>query len=227
MVQGSDDKVYTYTIITTDSNKQLNFLHDRMPVILENGSSEMWNWLDPKRTKWNKELQSLLIPFKGELECYPVVKDVGKVGNNSHDFVVPAASTENKNNIANFFANTKKPGQSSGSALDTKKDATKNPEIKIESNKDERITTDPPRSEDNAPIPKPDSSPERGVKRSLDEKDEGIASPETKTNPTANSSPSRTASPIKKKLRSSTSNGTAPNVKSGAGNQRITSFFSK
>ena len=230
MVQDSEDKVYTYTIITTDSNKQLNFLHDRMPVILENGSPEMWTWLDPKRTEWTKELQSLLIPFKGELECYPVVKDVGKVGNNSPNFLVPVASTQNKNNIANFFASAIKPDYRSEITQHSKKDDYEYSKIKIESTEDKRITTDPPRSEDNAPMPKPDGSPERGIKRSLDEKDEEIANPDKKAKLASSSPPSRTGSPIKKKLRSSTSNGTAPAAspaKSGAGNQRITSFFSK
>ncbi|KAH6613736.1 hypothetical protein B0J18DRAFT_63277 [Chaetomium sp. MPI-SDFR-AT-0129] len=96
--------LYTYTVITTDSNKQLKFLHDRMPVILEAGSEGLWRWLDPKRTEWNGELQGLLKPFGGEVEVYPVSKEVGKVGNNSPSFVIPVASRENKGNIANFFA---------------------------------------------------------------------------------------------------------------------------
>ncbi|KAI0474520.1 hypothetical protein F4859DRAFT_504884 [Xylaria cf. heliscus] len=106
VVQYENDEVkqYTYTIITTDSNKQLNFLHDRMPVILDNGSEKMRNWLDPGRYEWSKELQSLLIPYDGELEVYPVSKDVGKVGNNSPTFIIPIDSKENKSNIANFFA---------------------------------------------------------------------------------------------------------------------------
>lgn len=101
---GSEEKHYTYTIITTDSNKQLKFLHDRMPVILENGSEDIRTWLDPNRYTWSKELQSLLVPFQGELEVYPVSKEVGKVGNNSPNFIIPVASSENKSNIANFFA---------------------------------------------------------------------------------------------------------------------------
>ena len=106
---GSEEKLYTYSIITTNSNEQLAFLHDRMPVILENGSDQIRTWLDPGRAEWNKELQSLLKPYAGELECYPVSKDVGKVGNNSASFVVPLNSSENKNNIANFFGNHTKP----------------------------------------------------------------------------------------------------------------------
>ncbi|KAK0386680.1 hypothetical protein NLU13_6515 [Sarocladium strictum] len=103
--EGSDDKLFTYTIITTDSNKQLKFLHDRMPVILDPGSDALKKWLDPSRHEWSRELQSLLKPFEGELEVYPVSKEVGKVGNNSPSFVIPVNSKENKSNIANFFTN--------------------------------------------------------------------------------------------------------------------------
>lgn len=78
-----------------------------MPVILDYGSEEMRTWLDPTRKTWSKELQSILKPYEGELECYPVSKEVGKVGNNSPDFIIPVNSKENKSNIANFFANAK------------------------------------------------------------------------------------------------------------------------
>ncbi|KJZ77412.1 hypothetical protein HIM_03136 [Hirsutella minnesotensis 3608] len=109
--EGSEEKTYTYTIITTDSNKQLKFLHDRMPVIFNPGSDKIRSWLDPAKHEWDRELQSLLKPFDGELDVYPVSKDVGKVGNNSPSFIIPLDSKENKSNIANFFANAqgKKP----------------------------------------------------------------------------------------------------------------------
>ncbi|KAG5955146.1 hypothetical protein E4U58_007246 [Claviceps cyperi] len=100
---GSEEKLFTYTIITTDSNKQLRFLHHRMPVVLDPGSDQMRRWVDPGSYEWSRELQALLRPFEGELEVYPVSKDVGKVGNNSSSFLVPLNSKENKNNIANFF----------------------------------------------------------------------------------------------------------------------------
>ena len=95
--------MYTYTIITTDSNPQLKFLHTRMPVILEPQSSDITNWLNPSQDEWSDQLQSLLRPFEGALEVYPVSKDVGKVGNNSPAFIVPLDSKENKSNIKNFF----------------------------------------------------------------------------------------------------------------------------
>ncbi|KFH46860.1 putative peptidase-like protein [Hapsidospora chrysogenum ATCC 11550] len=106
--EDSGDKTYTYAIITTDSNKQLKFLHNRMPVILDPGSDALRTWLDPKRHEWSRDLQSLLKPFDGELDIYPVSKDVGKVGNNSPSFIIPLDSKENKSNIANFFANASK-----------------------------------------------------------------------------------------------------------------------
>lgn len=63
-------------------------------------------WLDPGRTEWSNELQTLLKPFSGELEVYPVKGDIGKVGRDSPSFVIPLDSKENKSNIANFFANS-------------------------------------------------------------------------------------------------------------------------
>ncbi|KAM0424671.1 hypothetical protein ACHAPT_010197, partial [Fusarium lateritium] len=105
--EGSEDKIYTYTIITTDSNEQLKFLHSRMPVILNPHSSAVKTWLDPSRYQWSIDLQSLLKPFGGELEVYPVTKEVGKVGNNSPSFILPLDSKENKSSITNFFANDK------------------------------------------------------------------------------------------------------------------------
>lgn len=84
----SEERLYSYAIITTDSNKQLKFLHDRMPVILEPGDA-IRTWLDPTRTEWTKELQSLLKPYDGELDVYQVAKEVGKVGNNSPSFIIP------------------------------------------------------------------------------------------------------------------------------------------
>ena len=78
-----------------------------MPVILDPGTEEMKGWLDPSRTTWSKDLQAILKPYEGELECYPVTKEVGKVGNNSPDFIIPINSRRNKSNIANFFASAK------------------------------------------------------------------------------------------------------------------------
>ena len=249
--EDSDEKHYTYTIITTDSNQQLSFLHDRMPVILENGSDEIRTWLDPKRTEWSKDLQSLLKPFPGELECYPVTKDVSKVGNNSPSFLIPVASSENKNNIANFFGNAKKGVKSEGIKAEVKqeqeKDAKATSGVSVKKEDDEkRDTADVQTTEDNAPMPVPASSPPppHGVKREHPDDDDGEdgdgddskntkavkqsgqqqASPPTKASspPTPNR---KTRSATNNNMTTSTATKASP-IKS-TGSQKITSFFNK
>ena len=233
--EDSDDKLYTYTIITTDPNKQLNFLHDRMPVILDPDTDAMRLWLDPTANKWSKELQSLLKPFDGELECYPVNKEVGKVGNNSPDFIIPVDSKDNKKNIANFFGNAKKSNEKMSASQETK-------EVKVEHNQDARDTKDHEGSENNAPMPVPKKD-QGGTKRKADINDEGghfdkvpklELSPEQKTSSQQMRSPEKALSPPKptpaKKTRSATSNADIskkPSPVKSDGSKRITNFFGK
>lgn len=171
------DKLYTYTIITTDSNAQLSFLHDRMPVILDPGSTSLIAWLSPHQSSWSKDLQSLLKPYAGELECYPVPREVGKVGNNSPSFVVPIDSAENKQNIANFFGNQKRTAATKEAKMETKKVESDLKDhgdgAKGQQQQDNRGTTDEAKeSEDIAPkpTPEPDSkSATAGTKRGRDD----------------------------------------------------------
>lgn len=180
MVQYEDavEKLYTYTVITTDSNKQLKFLHDRMPVILEPGSDKMKAWLDPNRIGWDKELQSILKPFEGELECYPVDKAVGKVGNNSPNFLIPIASKENPNNIANFFgtqrATAKDVAAKNEAARQAKKTAG-DAGIKQDPEEHRETATKVESTEDNAPMPKPEQVSEQELSQGLG-KQSGIKS---------------------------------------------------
>ena len=171
--EGSEEKLYTYTVITTDSNKQLKFLHDRMPVILEPGSEAMKTWLDPNNVGWSKELQSMLKPYDGELDCYPVDKGVGKVGNNSPSFVIPVDSKENKKNIANFFGNQ----QATAKDVVAKNEvAKKEQEVKAEGKdikrdpeEDRDSTTKAENTEDNAPLPKPQGVSEEEISQRINE----------------------------------------------------------
>ncbi|KAI9810209.1 MAG: hypothetical protein M1826_003685 [Phylliscum demangeonii] len=154
--EGSAEKLYSYTIITTDSNKQLKFLHDRMPVILDPGSDAMATWLDAKRCTWSKELQSLLKPYPGELDVYPVSKEVGKVGNNSPTFMVPISSTDNKNNIANFFSHASAKGAAAGKGRALPHVTKEQAEAAVWHDPQEgRSTTTHQGTEDNAPLPGP------------------------------------------------------------------------
>lgn len=172
--EDSSEKLYTYTIITTDSNPQLQFLHDRMPVILEPDSPEMKIWLDPLRVGWDRELQHMLKPFDGELECYPVDKAVGKVGNNSPKFLIPIDSKENKQNIANFFSdNSAKHGAEKKAKHDH--DGAGD-DIKQISNEHRETAEKVESTEDNAPLPKPENVDERElsqrIKQEAEETDE-------------------------------------------------------
>ncbi|KAJ6014503.1 hypothetical protein N7540_009094 [Penicillium herquei] len=206
--EGADEKLYTYTVITTSSNPYLKFLHERMPVILEPGSEAMKLWLDPYRKTWSKELQSILKPYEGDLECYQVPKEVGKVGNNSPDFIVPVDSKENKSNIANFFSST------------TKKDEKPSPMMEKSPKKESVIST-------------PDIKP----KKEEEETETIVAgakrehSPESPTKEAQKTKVQQSNhSPKKPKTRSATSN--TPVKKAGAtkptdGSQRITNFFKK
>ncbi|KAF7188507.1 Abasic site processing protein [Pseudocercospora fuligena] len=170
--EGSEEKLYTYTIITTDSNKQLKFLHDRMPVIMEPGSDAMKMWLDPNNIGWSKELQSILKPFDGELECYPVDKAVGKVGNNSPTFVIPIDSKENKKNIANFFGTQR----ATAEEVAAKNGAARMDDVKLEEHKDERrdTTANVENTEDNAPLPKPKGQSEEDLSQRIKEESKEI-----------------------------------------------------
>jgi hypothetical protein len=202
-----------------------------MPVIFDNGSEEIRTWLDPNRYGWTKELQSLLKPYNGELECYPVNRDVGKVGNNSPSFVIPIDSAENKSNIANFFGNQKKLAktQEAKKGLVKVEDDVEIKGVKIEQDADEpRVTVKSQSSENNAPAP---SSP-RGVKRehSQGDDDEAPVSPvQTKLPKFTLKSPSSSPAKPASKMKSATSNGTksSPSKRPEKGTQKITKFFGK
>lgn len=228
---GQEDKHFTYTVITTDSNKQLKFLHDRMPVILENGSKDLRTWLNPGQLTWSKNLQNLLKPFEGELDVYPVKKDVGKVGNNSPDFIIPI--TELKSNIENFFArgSPDKSAKASESGVDATKVGPRGMQspVKDEDGND-RETIDHEGTEDNAPLPVP-SGTKAGIKRELDDVDDSddLKRPNKISRIPALSQDSSPVQPVRK-TRSATSNNSKSPAKPASkteGSQKITSFFKK
>jgi len=218
-----------------------------MPVILENGSEAIRRWLDPKRTEWSKELQALLKPYEGELECYPVSKEVGKVGNNSPSFVVPINSSENKNNIANFFGNQRKAAKGKEEAKTIGKTASdfESKGVKVEHDVNETRGTANQRegNENNAPLPVPDGASGKGIKRERSEGFEDGSTADDGAPPakrisaipgSASQSPQKSPFKAMKKGKSATSNSSAAKSSSspkkgaaGDGSRKITSFFSK
>ncbi|WQF89144.1 Putative SOS response associated peptidase (SRAP) [Colletotrichum destructivum] len=207
--EDADFKRYTYTIITTDSNKQLKFLHDRMPVILNPGSKEIRTWLDPKRHEWSKELQDLLKPFDGELDCYPVSKEVGKVGNNSPSFIIPVASKENKSNIANFFANA--------SAKQKPKEESRAEHV-VETN------VEVEHSKEDKKQPVPDIVAEAAADADGQVTKAGIKR-EAAESSLDEEPPRKLPSKTRQSRTSATSNGSKSPVKPRDGTQKITKFF--
>ncbi|KAM5445539.1 hypothetical protein MaudCBS49596_007445 [Microsporum audouinii] len=213
--EDTDEKLYTYTVITTSSNSQLKFLHDRMPVILNPGSKEMVTWLDPHTTTWTNELQSFLKPYEGELETYPVSKDVGKVGNNSPSFIIPIDSKENKSNIANFFQGK---GDKKGKAdiREAKEDDPKN----LQKLKPGQTESEPALKREFSPGNKPEQVLGSNKKVKIESPQKGPTQAEIQ--------PIKGPSPVKK-MRNATRNDTKSKagVKPSDGNQRITNFFKK
>ncbi|GAA5851077.1 hypothetical protein JCM3766R1_006480 [Sporobolomyces carnicolor] len=87
--KGEFEPVTTYTIITTPVNRQLEHIHARMPAILQD-EDDVESWLSD-RPFHDDKVRSVLKPYRGELELFPVDKAVGKVGNDSSDFIKPVS----------------------------------------------------------------------------------------------------------------------------------------
>ena len=82
--EGED--VYSYTVITTDPCSSLTFLHDRMPLLLDN-DEEIDQWLNVEVPF--EEVKKMLLPYKGNLEIFPVSTFVSKLGHDSEECVKP------------------------------------------------------------------------------------------------------------------------------------------
>lgn len=151
----------------------------------------MDTWLNTASQSWSSDLASLLVPFADELECYPVPKEVGKVGNNSADFVKPVS--ERKGNIAGFFANQAKKstspvkpsasGPSAGKAGKEEDEQAKKGAKAVGKEDDEIMEVNP------------DEVASKGVKRSKTE--EGDSAPSKKPKSEPSPSKKKQASPAK------------------------------
>ena len=83
----SQEWIPSCTIITTTPNSLMESIHDRMPVILTEGSYDIWlNSRDPEMS----ELKEILVPYAAkEMSAHPVSTDVNKTVNNSPYLVNP------------------------------------------------------------------------------------------------------------------------------------------
>lgn len=78
-----------YSIMTSDPNAEMKFVHDRMPVILHEEDED--KWLKDELTE--EEIQEMLCtPEDGYLKMYEVSKDVGSVRNNDKRLLEPVVN---------------------------------------------------------------------------------------------------------------------------------------
>lgn len=85
--EGGGEPLETFTILTTDSNELIRPLHDRMPVILDPASFDLW--LDPSVGD-PARLQELLVPYDGSvMETVPVSRAVNSPANDTPDCLAP------------------------------------------------------------------------------------------------------------------------------------------
>ncbi|XWS31202.1 hypothetical protein CRYUN_Cryun23aG0057400 [Craigia yunnanensis] len=93
------EKLYSFTILTTSSSSALRWLHDRMPVILDDkGSTD--TWLN------GSKINTLLKTYENsDLVWYPVTPAIGKLSFEGPECVkeVPL-KTQEKNSISKFFS---------------------------------------------------------------------------------------------------------------------------
>ncbi len=85
-VRTDGSKLFTCAILTTSANDALNFIHERMPVILTEKQGRIW--LD-KNSSMDK-LKGLINPYDDkEVEYYRVSDYVNKVKNQSEECIKP------------------------------------------------------------------------------------------------------------------------------------------
>ena len=76
----------TVTIVTTAANAVVERIHDRMPVILDDGDLERWLYTDDLA-----EAESMLVPFDAaRMRGYAVSTRVGRVGYDEPDAIAEA-----------------------------------------------------------------------------------------------------------------------------------------
>lgn len=101
------EAVHTFTIVTTSSSPALQWLHDRMPVILgDKASTDAW-----LNGPSDSNLDLLLKPYeKEDLVWYPVTPAMGKPSFNGPECIKEVPLKADAKKISTFFS--KKPAES-------------------------------------------------------------------------------------------------------------------
>jgi len=82
-----DEKIMTYTIITTEATDDVGLIHDRMPMIIR--PSNWAAWLDPTMTDVDTALALMAPPGEGTLNIFKVRTTVNNAKNNGPELIQP------------------------------------------------------------------------------------------------------------------------------------------
>jgi len=82
----SGETVDTCSILTTTPNAVTSAVHDRMPVILDPDSYDLW--LDPGMRDVSATFE-LLKPYDARLRCYPISTRINRVANDDEACSAP------------------------------------------------------------------------------------------------------------------------------------------
>ncbi|GAV70752.1 DUF159 domain-containing protein [Cephalotus follicularis] len=134
------ETLYTFTIVTTSSSSTLQWLHDRMPVILgEKASTDTW-LMDSSSSKFDM----LLKPYeRPDLVWYPVTPAMGKLSFDGPDCSKEIQlKKEEKNSISKFFSAKpiKREPESKPDEKDLCNKSSESNPLKVESLKEEPET---------------------------------------------------------------------------------------
>lgn len=82
-----DQKIMTFTIITTEATDDVGLIHQRMPMIIR--PSNWQAWLDPAMTDADTAQALMAPPGEGSLNIFKVRTDVNNARNNGPQLIEP------------------------------------------------------------------------------------------------------------------------------------------
>ncbi|XP_073015054.1 uncharacterized protein [Primulina eburnea] len=100
--KNSGEVIYTFTIVTTPSSSALEWLHDRMPVILgDKESTDLW-----LNDAFSSDLDKIFKPYEvSDLAWYPVTPAMGKLSCDGPECIKKIqVKAEETNSITHFFS---------------------------------------------------------------------------------------------------------------------------
>jgi putative SOS response-associated peptidase YedK len=62
VLEGETKPLWTFSIVTTEANKEFEWLHERQPVILSSQAA-IDTWLDTSSQSWTDQLTNLVAPY--------------------------------------------------------------------------------------------------------------------------------------------------------------------